>query len=230
VNYIFDAIIVLIVVISTLLAIKKGFAKIIFGVLAIVLSVLLSFSFSTPLANFTYDKVVYPAVNSKIVETVNETITKTGENISEAVSNSLPSFVKNNANKLGINLENLVSGEGIIDAENLAENICQNVVKPVAFPLIKTIITIVLMVVLFIVLKFLAKLLGKVFSFSFVGKINKTLGGIVGLVRGIAIAVLFVYILNLVISITGGFWILTAETVEKTKLYNLILQILSVKF
>ncbi len=229
-NYIFDAIIVLIVVISTLLAIKKGFAKIIFGVLAIVLSVVLSFSFSTPLANFTYDKVVYPAVNSKIVETVNETITKTSENISEAVSNSLPSFVKNDADKLGINLDSLISGEGVIDAENLAENICQNVVKPVAFPLIKTIITIVLMVVLFIVLKFLAKLLGKVFSFSFVGKINKTLGGIVGLLRGIAIAVLFVYILNLIISITGGFWIFTAENVEKTKLFNMILEILSVKF
>ena len=72
-------------------------------------------------------------------------------------------------------------------------------------------------------------MLDKVFSMSLVGKINKTLGGVLGLVRGIAIAVVFAFLINLLISLTGGFLCFTQEAVDSSNIFKLILEVLSDK-
>ncbi len=210
-----DLIIVAVVVLCVLLAAKKGFVKSVFNIAGFVAAIILSLTFSAPIANAVYDKAVEPVV----IKTI-EGMVEDGEKIvSEEVFSNLPSFIQNAAEMFNINKDSLnLTG----DTAAVAVDISNNIVKPIAFSVIKTIVSILLIIVLSVLFKFLANLLNKIFSFSIVGTLNKTLGGVLGAVQGITIAVIFVLAVNIIISFTGGFLFFTGEAVEASNIFKFI--------
>ncbi|MFQ8953025.1 MAG: CvpA family protein [Oscillospiraceae bacterium] len=80
---------------------------------------------------------------------------------------------------------------------------------------------IIIMVILIFLVKILAKFLNGVFSFSIVGKLNRILGGIAGIPKGIIIAMLFCMIISLIVSLTpDGFLIFKTEAMEKSWFFS----------
>lgn len=221
-SIILDLIIVAIIILSTIFAVKKGFARLIFSVLGIVLAVFISFTINKPLADFSYDKLVYPAVSKAIEKTIDENINGTAEDLSNSVYSGLPEFITKNTD--------IHSIESLIDSEQSAETICNNIVKPTAITILRTIYSIILLIVLMFIFGFLAKVLSKLFNFSLVGKVNKTLGGVLGIVRGAAFSMVFIVAVLFLINITGGFLCFTTEAVEQSTIFNLFSKLLSINF
>ncbi len=228
-SIILDLIIVGIIAVAVIIAANKGFVKSVVQIAGFVLAIVLSFMFSQPIAQFAYDKIVEPPVAAIIEETVDERLNETGENISNAVWDVLPEYVKNNSERLGLDrpsLEENLSASSAETGEAIAATVCDTVVEPIAVSFIKVIATLVLFIVLSILSRFLAKFLNGIFSFSIIGKANKLLGGVLGLVNGLIYAIIFILLTTFIISVSGGFLFFTNEAVADTFIFKNILNLL----
>ena len=223
-SYILDAIIVLIVLITVFLSAKKGFVRTLIEVVGIVAAIFVAFTFSSPIADTVYDKMVEPIV----VKTVENVATDTADGPTAAVDavwQKMPGFITE-SNFLGLSKDNVlqqVQNETSTGVTALADSISNSFAKPVITKLLSVLVSVILVVVLIFVVKFLAKYINKLFSFSIIGTINKTLGGILGLVKGIALAVVFCMIITLIFSFTkNGFLIFTYDAINSSYIFKFL--------
>lgn len=221
-NIILDLIVIAIIVAFVIISAKRGFVRVAVEVAGFIAAVMISLSLSTTLADFTYNKAIEPSIISSVGEVAENTTADTAENVWEA----LPDFIKNNAERFGINKEeitrNISSGMGQNTTE-IVTDISQNSIKPVAVGILKALYEVILMLVLLVIVKFLARFINKLFSFSLVGKLNKVLGGTLGLVKGLIIAWIFCTAVVLIISFTeNGIWIFNSENIEKTYIFKML--------
>ncbi len=218
---ILDLIVIAIILIFVFLGSKKGFVKSVIEVVGFITAIYLAMTLSAPLANFTYDKIVEPAVSNSINKTVENVAENTTQALNEQVFESLPGFVKNNIDISNIN---------VIGYNNVGSEICSNIVKPISLPFIKGVFTLILFIILSFITKILAKLINKLFSFRLIGKVNSVLGGVIGVFKGIIFAVIFIILVNIIVSLTGGFLCFTAPAIESSKLFDTVLSLIPFNF
>lgn len=220
-NYVIDLIIIAIIAICVLISAKRGFVKVVIEVVGFVAVCIFAFSVNMPLSEATYDKFIEPT----IVKAVNASVEDTSLSTKDDVFNSLPSFLAENAENLGISIDSFYSkitdnvSSGVETAVTTAS---QDVIKPIFTKILGTIYAVVIILVLLFVVKILANLINKLFSFSIVGKTNRVLGGIIGLPKGIVFAIIFCLLISLIVSLSGGFLIFTPENIDKTILFKLL--------
>ncbi len=223
-SIILDAIIVLIILVFVFLSAKKGFVRTLIEVVGFIAAIAIALSVSTPIANFCYDTAVQPIVTKTVESTVNEGSSNVNEAV-DAVWNKLPAFLTE-SNFFSLSKEGITSSinnETAADTTQLITSI-NSIVKPAVSKLISVLISVILVVVLLFVVKILAKLVNKIFSFSLVGDINKTLGGLLGLIKGAAVAVIFCMIVSLILSFTkNGFLIFTYDAINSSYLFKFIM-------
>ncbi|MBQ8740978.1 MAG: CvpA family protein, partial [Clostridia bacterium] len=188
-SYILDGIIILIILLGVFLSAKKGFVRTLIEVVGFVAAIVVAFTLSSPLANTIYDKMIEPSV----VKTVEAVATDGAENASAAVDavwSKMPAFITESSffNLSKDSITSTVQAETANGSAQLAQTVSDSFVAPAVTKLISVFISVILVIVLLFVVKILAKYLNKLFSFSIVGDINKTLGGLLGLVKGAAIA------------------------------------------
>ncbi|MBR6533063.1 MAG: CvpA family protein [Clostridia bacterium] len=221
-HFIIDLILIGIIAIIALVSAKKGFVRTVVEVVGFIAAVLIAFTVSKPLADVTYEKMVEPA----IVNSVSDSAEQSTINTVDTVWESLPQFVTDNAANFGISkevLEESISKGAENNAQTILTDISRNVIKPLVTNILKTVYAVLLIILLSFIVKLLAKLLNKVFSFSVVGKLNKTLGGILGILKGIAIALIICEAVLLIVSFTeNGIWILNNANIEKTILFKFL--------
>lgn len=223
-SIILDAIIVLIILLFVFLSAKKGFVRTLIEVVGFIAAIAIALSLSTPIANFCYDKTVNPIVAKTVQSAVDEGSSNATEAV-DAVWNKLPSFLTESSffNLSKENISNSINGEIAADTTQLINSI-DSFVKPAISKLLSVIISVILVVVLLFVVKLLAKVVNKIFSFSVIGDINKTLGGILGLVKGAAVSVIFCMIISLILSFTkNGFLIFTYDAINSSYLFKFIM-------
>lgn len=230
-SIILDVIVLGIVLLCVILSAKKGFAKSIIEVSGFVAAVILAISVSGPLAEITYDKVIEPSV----IKVAEESSAAADQNIQDNISlisdkiwESLPDFVKNNS--ADINQNNILNSVNIDTSDtvtSVAEKVSQTVAKPVVSKMLSALYAVIILVVLLILVKFLAKLINPLFNFSVIGKLNRTLGGVLGLLKGILISAVFCAAVSLIISFTKeGFLCFTSESVENSFIVSRIISVL----
>lgn len=226
-SWVIDIIALVIILICVAVSAKRGFVKVAAEAVGFVAAAVIAFTFSTPLAEFTYDKVIEPPVIKAAVEAV-------GESAEHEAWNALPDFlVKKESAFFGTTVnqftekisENIANG-----TESAVKTASQEIVRPVAVKLFNLLYSVILFLVLLIVVKLLAKFLNGLFSFSIVGSLNRTLGGILGGIKGIIFAVIFCLVISLIVSFTGKpFLIFTPESIHGSVVYKIISQFLSIK-
>lgn len=85
-------------------------------------------------------------------------------------------------------------------------------------------------IALIVASKVAARILNKLFSFSVVGKINRLLGGILGIPKGVLLALIFCMLTLLIVTLSeNGFWIFTEKTVESSYIFKWIYTIIPLK-
>lgn len=221
-SYILDGIIVLIIAITVFLSAKKGFVRTLIEVVGLIAAIIVAFTFSTPVADTVYDKFVEPKIISTVEESFNNTANTATDTV-DAVWTKLPKFMTN-SNFLNISKENVyeqIKTDTSATATTMADTVSNSFVKPVVTKFVSLLFSVISVVVLIFVTKFLAKYINKLFNFSIIGKINKTLGGIIGLFKGVAVAIVFCLVISLIMSFTkNGFLIFTNDTVNSSYLFK----------
>ncbi len=221
---ILDIIIVAFIIVTALISAKKGFVRTIVEIVGFIAVILMANNVSPMLSNATYDKFIQPAIVNSIEEIQIED--QIGDSFANEISKEdFPEFV----NKLlgnNFKIEDFTASvnENINKGVNEAvAQASQTVIKPIIAQILTLIYTLLIVVVAMVVVKFLAKFLNKLFSFSLVGKVNKTLGALLGMVKGIALAVIICSMITTAVSLTpNGIGFLNVTTLEATIIFKLL--------
>lgn len=218
-SIIIDLIAIGIIVLFAILSAKKGFVRSLIEVVGFILVMLFAVNVSPALADKTYDKFVEPSIIGSL-ENVNF------ENINTAAE--IPALPKTVSALLGDNFnlsafKEIISeniSKGVTDAVTIAS---QQAVKPVVTDILSLLYTVIISVVLLFVVNILAKFINKIFSFSIIGKANRILGALLGVIKGIVIVSVFCTAISLLLSISpAGFWIFTPSAVAGSVIIKML--------
>ncbi len=222
-----DIIIVAIVLLYVIISAKRGFARTVVELVGFFLAVYLSFTLSGIVAEELYTGAIEPAVTKSIEENITETASEKTEVIVDDIWESLPKVVTNIAEGFGISKETIIDESGetdLIGFEELAENLTDKVLKPVIVPVVKTVVGILLFGLLMIVVKFLARAVNKIVNIPLIGGVNRFLGGILGVVKGLLVSYIVCVIISLILLFTeNGFLIFTPENIEGSSIFKLLM-------
>lgn len=225
-SIILDLIVLAIIVLTVVMSARRGFVRVIIELAGFIAAIFITFTISTPLGNITYDKIIEPPALNAV-----EDITVDSASVSvETLWRSMPKFVQDNAEKLGISkaaIEKTLNNNAGSSAKAVAKTVSQEVVKPVVSELLALIYSVIVFILLLIAVKFLAKFLNRIFSFSVIGTLNRVLGGIVGIPKGIIIAILFCLIVALITMFTSeGFLFFSKDVIDKTVIFKFFSEII----
>ena len=141
----------------------------------------------------------------------------------DKIWDALPDIAKNYAEHLGLSRETLRAAvaDGSGNTSEIVENVADKTIGPTVVKILGIIYSTVIVIVLLILSKLLAKLINKLIDFSVVGKINTVLGGVVGVFKGAAFAVIVCMVISVLVVISGnGFGIFTEENINSTVLFK----------
>ncbi len=217
-GFILDLIVLAIIVLCIVISAKKGFVKVLIETAGFIIAIILAFTISSPLANYTYDNLIEPAI-------VKSAANEVGDKAEKEAADALPGFVSNDdstANKFTEKInQNMHKG-----TETAVRESSREVIKPIATKILGLLFSIILVTILSVVLKLAAGFLNSLFSFSVVGKLNSILGGILGSLRGVVFAIIFCMVISLIISYLGKpFLIFSEENINNSFLFKLLTEI-----
>lgn len=224
-SFILDGIIVLILLVFIFLSAKKGFVYTLIEVVGFVAAIVISFTFSSPLATTMYDNIIEPSVIKTVESLANDGVTQAAGAV-DAMWNKMPAFITESSffNLSKDNICTTVQSQTANGGAQLAQSISESFIKPIATKMISVLLSVILVVALLFIVKILAKYINKLFTFSIVGDINKTLGGLLGLVKGAAVAMVFCLVISLVLSFTkDGFLFFTYDAINSSYLFKFLM-------
>lgn len=217
-----DIIVLAIICITAFISAKKGFVATVIELVGLILAFYLAFTFSTVAANFTYDKFISPTIKETVIDEIGDSVSQTADSIWD----SLPGIVVSGANTLGINKDEIfgdVNNATTSTIQDIANTVDEKIARPVITTFIRILLGFILFIVCLFLVKILAKLLNKLFSFSIIGKLNRTLGAILGAGKGIVFSIVTVLLLSTIVAVTkNGFLIFTTENIEKSAIFEFI--------
>lgn len=222
---ILDLIIVLIVVLTALMAARKGFIRTVIEVAGFVAAIFIASAVSQPLGLAAYRGVI----EKPVVNAVSSSVNTAAGNLSDSVWNALPEFLTDNAEKFGISYEllsgklNEASGGNAVAA---AQTAADSLVKPIAVRLLSSIFFFLAFIALMFVVRLLARLLNRMLSFSLIGSLNKALGGAIGVVKGVIYAFVICTLIMLLLTLNGGqLWFINSEVISKSFIFRMLAQL-----
>ncbi len=225
-SLILDLIIIAIVVIFALISAKKGFVCTLIEVVGFVFAIYIALSFSTPIANTIYDKTVQPIIANTFETVISDGVANSNDAV-DAVWNKIPSFISENS-FFNISKENALTvlGDNVsLETEILTSKISDSLLKPAVTKILSSLISVIIVFVLLFVVKILAVQINKLFNISIIGSLNKTLGGILGIIKGGAIAIVFCLIISLILSFTkNGFLIFTYDNIQSSTIFKYLME------
>ena len=223
-----DLIILAIVALCVIISVKRGFIRTAIELAGFILAIVLAFSFSAPLADFTYNSFVKEPVETMISDSITDTVGDIAISVDAAVFDKvwddLPAFITKNHENFGLSKENLMDnfvGSNTAQIEEFSANVADSVAYPVITMILKSVFSVLIFFLVSLLTKILAKPINKLFSFSFVGTINKTLGAILGIAQGAIWVSAFCAVVTLLVSLfPNGFLIFNNDTIKSATLFN----------
>jgi uncharacterized membrane protein required for colicin V production len=241
-SFLLDLILVIIIGVSVYLSARRGFVRTFVEAIGVVAAAIIALTICTPLANATYDKIIEPAITKTVFEEVNKALENEELNLQldgtpNKILEAFPQKIQSLIEKSGIDYDKLLEENKYLINDDTVENtvqelvfnILQNSLKPIAVKVISYIYAFIIFSFLLVVVKPLAKLLNKAFSFSIVGKLNTTLGGVCGLAKGIVFTLILCLVIYSIASFTeNGIWIFNVENIDKTFIFKYLISLIRI--
>lgn len=220
-----DSIIIAIIAVTALIAAKKGFIRTVIEVAGFIAAIFIASALSAPISSAAYRAVI----EKPLVNAVSASANTEAGNLTDQIWSSLPDFVSEHSEKLGLSYETLkqtLSGDAVTGVESAARAAADAFIKPVAVKILNSIFFFLIFIVLTFIIRFLAKLLNRLLSFSIVGSLNKTLGCILGAIKGIIYAFAVCSIIMVIITLSGGeLWFINDKVILKSFLFRFFAQL-----
>lgn len=206
-KYIFDAAMIVVVIIIVAVSARRGFAISLLSTLSVSLAGFLSYKFTEPVSEFIYSSFLYSKIETKLTEVLSGLSSDISFNGKlNAMLESLPKGFVPISENFGCNVDGAVESIGIdsiLSDNELVKLFIDNVASDIIKSVLEIIVFLVLFVVLSIILKNLSILLNRVVrKIPVVGKANIILGGALGLVKAVVIVFVLCISVSLIISST----------------------------
>jgi uncharacterized membrane protein required for colicin V production len=183
-SLVIDAILILILVATILDGRRKGFFKTVLSLVATAVSVLVAYEYSSVLAEWANEVFIQKVA----VNTLADSISSHLNSGTQAVIEAIPDFAVKAAEASGVSISSLISHVGSsVDSVEAAGQIYSGIYSIVIFPVLSVLAFIVLFAITNAVLSLGIKLINNIFRLPVLKSLNKTLGGVLGAVKGIVI-------------------------------------------
>lgn len=219
-SWILDLIILAIVCAYAYLSAKRGFVRTIIELAGFVAIFLVITRFGTPISEKIFDTAFRGTVQTKL----QTALTDAGEQTAEAINEALPDFVVNGAEFLGIDItDSLITSDS---TSALAEKLTVDMVRPVVSSIIYAVLSLLLFGLGMYLVRILARAINSLFKISLIGTLNRVLGAVLGVGKGLVVAFVVCLIITTVISFTkSGFWFFTKENIEASLIFSKIAEL-----
>lgn len=212
--YILDAIILLIIIISVIRGVKKGFIKAAFSILSFLLAAALSFMFYVPFSEYVINTDVGQNVSQSLEESIYKAVSGEGQKTDSSNEQNAEADTQiSSSNSLGGTTEEIIKTMNIPkfmfssvfeQSDFLMRTARLNAAEAVSSALttafIKLVSGILLFLIILIAIWILRKILECIFKLPLLKEVNKLAGFIAGLINGILISYL---IIAMCVSLSG---------------------------
>ena len=221
--YIVDAVLLLLFLFTVLHAARVGLAKSLAGILAWIAASVIALQCCAPAAERVYVYFFQDRVISSL-----QTQMESADGVQAAadgvrtVLQELPSFVVDAAKSFGLDTEALVQKTESLDT--LSANAAQTVERTVFAPICTAALKAILFLVLFVLIAALGQLLlhpvcGLIEKTPVIGSANRTLGGVLGILKGAVLVAVLAILAKVAAGFTDGPF---SQAVEQSKLVSVI--------
>lgn len=220
--YIFDIALIIIVIVCVIYGSIKGFLSMFVAFVGRIAAVILALILCNFLAGYVYTNFIEPQVTETVSAKVEEVLTNDKnaaiEEIITKATEGMPEFVKNSA----LSCSDLVTVKDEQKAK-IANTIEESVISPIVISGLQILIFIILLTIFLIIVKFLSKTFGEINDWPIVGKLNRFLGAVLGLVNAAIIILVAVFVIKGVVLLSGNESnIFNNETIENSKVFSYI--------
>lgn len=225
-TYIVDIAIIALFVFIVAIAYKKGFLSTVIDTFAVAISGILSYKFFEPVAEGVYKLFVRNLVEtrfSRVLDDISSTLS-ISDKVNAMIEGLPPSAVKL-AEIMGVNFDSLslsMSSGGNLSEEALIDLAVEKIGHPIMINVTEVITFILLFVVLTIALKFLAGIFKKANDIPLLGKLNATLGGVIGVVKAAGIIFIACTAFYFIAGMSGAGPVI--EAIGNSKIYAVIIE------
>ena len=222
ISIVLDLLVLVIVVISAILAYKKGFIKTLFSLVGGIAAVVLAVSFSTPVAAWLDSTYISPLVKSSVLTAVNGSSLE--QDYDEALKTidvsdklrEMPEALRSFLESINVDVEDTIAKAEANKAASVAarEQLISDITAPISATISKVIALIGLTILFFALLFIVSLLLNAIFKLLPFGKSLNHIGGVI---FGVARGILLVMVLGAVLYGLGkGNSIISLEDIENT--------------
>ena len=200
-SLILDIILIAVFAAFVFVAVKKGFIRTLLELVAVVAALVLAYQLSPVASQAVFDGMLEKNITSSIETQISDNFdTTTAAKKAETALEAIPDFAVSLASSAGVDIGSIKNN---ISAENLsAENVAKELVEKIAEPIITGALTIIFFIlftcVLIIILRIVAAKIAKLFKVPLVGTVDKLLGAVLGICRGLVVLVLICTVLEFV--------------------------------
>ena len=204
-KYIFDAAMIVVVIIIVAVSAKRGFAISLLSTLSVSLAGFLSYKFTEPVSEFIYSSFLYSRIEAKFTEVLSGLSSDISFNGKlNAMLESLPKGFVPISESFGYNVDFAVDSmqiDSILSDNELVKQFIDNIAADIIKSVLEVIVFLILFVVLSVVLKNVSILLNKVVrKIPVVGKANTILGGTLGLIKSVVIVFVLCILVSVIIN------------------------------
>ena len=224
-NFIVDAIIIAIIAIVIVRSSKKGFVSSLIDTFAMIIATIVSYMFTPEVSQFVYDSFIKNSVSKgfeKVLDDMN-TNTAVADKV-DAMIASLPESAVNLADSLGIiNLNSIGAGihmSGVIDDSQLITTVLNDFAYNIMITITKIVVFFILFVVATLVLRMVSNFLENINKIPLIGKLNSTLGGVLGVAKALIIILVVCTVMYFIVSSSDNVDLVGA--ISDSKIYNFV--------
>ena len=199
-KYIVDVLLILVLVLSVVLTIRKGFIRCVFSLACVLVSVIAATSFNQPAAEWVYDNVLSDIVADKVETMIGENINNQIAIIdTESLISAVPEFAISALDKMGVEIQPVCENISMLQlsSEDAAHEIAEQIIRPGALILLRLICYLLIFIVARLLTGFIANVISKAARLPVLKQANKFLGAILGLAKGVAFVFALAIFLNL---------------------------------
>ncbi len=185
---IFDGILILIFVVCIFVGRSNGFMKSVLSFFAVIISFAVAHSFSAPVAAWANESFAYSAVNTYIESYIEDAFANDGVDIESEniVRENIPDEVVELAETYGVSLSE-IADDASQGFEDVSKKIATEVLDVVLLPILEAIAFLIIYVVCVLILKIVVSFICKL-KLPVISRVDKTLGGVVGALKGVGVA------------------------------------------
>ncbi|MBQ3519748.1 MAG: CvpA family protein [Clostridia bacterium] len=195
-KYIIDILLIAVVVISALIAARKGFFLTLMSILSAIGALIGAKILADPIALFAYNNAVRNPVLTKVQSMLPETLANNDpQTVINGILEQLPDGIAAMVENYGI-LDSAVAAAGDATAFFSMDNLEVNYIKPFCLSVLSLLATIIIFYILFVVLRLFSKMLNRAIYRNKKQPVNRFLGAALGVVRAAIPLAVFVLLLN----------------------------------